>query len=324
MKMPVLVVAVCVSLLTCSAVRASGDSLVTAVSSKVSNGYSRKKLPDGSFKREYYALAKGVYTPGIAADRSIDGVKFPQVAKLVAQFLSLQNFYLAPDSKSADLLLQISWGKTVPFNDMVGRTNMDAFFSAQNALSAANGAVGAGNDRGTDGIQSAAASVRDAARDEAEGQLLQMAMFESERRSANEHNARLLGYVDDINDRDTPAKFAGAGSAYHDLISDIENERYYVIITAYDFHSFGKTKEPKVAWTTRVSIQAQGNRFNETLAAMLNRATRYVGQNSGRLVRQYEAEGKVKLGELITVGADTTHEANPPRGAESSAAQPAN
>src|SRR5438045_314841 len=118
MKTSVLVMVLCASLSAGATVRASGDSLVTAVSSKVSNGYSRKKLPDGSFKREYYALSKGVYTPGIAADRSIDGVKFPQVAKIVAQFLSLKNYYLAPDSKSADLLLQISWGKTVPFSDM--------------------------------------------------------------------------------------------------------------------------------------------------------------------------------------------------------------
>lgn len=313
MKMSVLAVAVCISILASSAVRASGDSLVTAVSSKVSNGYSRKKLPDGSFQREYYALTKGVYTPGIASDRSIDGVKFPQVAKIVAQFLSLKNFYLAPDSKSADLLLQISWGKTVPFNDVVGKTNMDAFFSTQNSLNTANAAVEPGNGRGTDGIQSAAASVRDAARDESEGQLLQMTMFQSERRSADEHNARLLGYTDDINNGDTPAQFAGAGTAYHDLISDIENERYYVIITAYDFHSFGKTEEPRIAWTTRVSIQAQGNRFNESLAAMLNRAMQYVGQDSGRLVRQYEREGKVKLGDLITVGADTSHDENPQR-----------
>ena len=129
-----------------------------------------------------------------------------------------------------------------------------------------------------------------------------MAMFEAMRREADEYNAKVLGYVDEINDRDSPARFAGAGTAYDDLIDDIENERYFFVISAYDFPTAVKTGQRKLLWATRVSVQAQGNKFNETAAYMLAKASKYFGQDSGRLIRQFDREGKVTLGELQVVG----------------------
>lgn len=306
--------ATCVSLLAASAVFGGKDSLVTTVHSKASHGYHRATMPDGSFKREYYALTKGVYVPGIAPDRSIDAVRYPQIAKLVAQFLALQDYYPAPDAKSADLLLAITWGTTVPFNDSAYRAGTDSFYSAANTLAVANQSprltAPGKQSLSVEGIQSPESTVRDAAEDAFAGQLFQMVMFEDARREANQRNARLLGYVDEINRRENPSKFAGAGDAYHDLIADLENERYYVIVAAYDFRSAARGEKPKLLWSTRVSVQAQGNRFNETLAAMLNRASQYFGRDSHRLVRQYEPNAKVTLGELQLVGYE------PPSGAE--------
>ncbi len=290
-------------LLAAPLARAANDSIVTAVFSKVSNGYHREKLGDGSFKREYYALANGIYLPGVARDRSIDAVRFPQVAKVVAQFLALQNYYLAQDSKSAELLLQISWGTTVPFNDSVYQTQADYYYSAANDLAAVNAAARADKTPpSVEGIQSPTAAVRDAARDAFEGQLYQMQMLDDMRRNADEENARRLGYVDEINRRSNLTRFAGAGAAYDDLYSDIESERYYVIIQAYDFRAARDEGKQKLLWATRVSIQAQGNKFNETLAAMVARASRYFGQDSGQLRRQYEPSATVNLGELRVVG----------------------
>ena len=298
---------------------AGSDSIVTAVHSKASNGYQRQKMADGSFKREYYALAKGVYVPGVGADRSIDGVKFPQVAKLVAQFLALENYYLAQDAKTADLLLMITWGKTTPFNDSIYRTNSDAFFSSANALADASATVKASENnheeqRTPDGIQTPVRSVRDAARDQFEGEMLKMAAFGDARLQASQANARLLGYVDELNQRDTPSRFGGAGEAYNDLWDDLEQERYFVIVAAYDFRAMAEKKdaEPKMLWSTRVSIRAQGNRFNETLAAMLKRAAPYFGENSGRLIRKYEPNAKIEFGDLQMVGYEPKASAEKP------------
>jgi len=284
---------------------ARDDSLVTAVFSSVSNGYTRTKTPDGSFKRETYAISNGGYATGLTRDHSIDEVKFPVSAGLVAQHLARQNYFLAQDAKSADLLLVITWGTTVPFNDNVNRMAQDTALAAMNSVASATAnakAGGATSDRGADGIQSPAAAEADAARSVLEGALFQLQMFNDMRSKANEHNANLLGYMKEINSRNDLSRYAGAGTYYDDLIEDIESERYYVIVTAYDFHAATQEKKRKLLWSTRVSIQMQGNQFDKSLAAMLANASRHFGQDSGHLIRRYQPSTRVDLGELKILG----------------------
>jgi hypothetical protein len=296
------------SVLAGSTSLASDDSIVTAVYSSVHNGYHREKQPDGTYKREYYALAQGQYHPAGGKDDSIDKVPFPPLAGLMAQYLANKNYYLAPDAKSAELLLVLSWGTTAPLDDGTYRMGLTNMLDSLNARNAAEGAYrnsiadGTGG-RGADGIQSPEATVRDAARDDFEGQIYQMQLFEGMRRKANEENARILGYAAEVNYTDTPARFGGAGAAYNDLISDLEDERYYVVISAYDFKTAKETGKRKLLWATRVSIRAQGNRFDQSVSYMMSKASRYFGQNTGRLIRQYN-EGVVNIGEMKVKGYD--------------------
>ena len=304
-------------LLTVPPAKAAGDSIVTAVYSEARSDYVRHRLPDGSFKREYYAIANGGYSPGAVRDRSIDAVEFPAIAGLTAEFLAQRGYFFAKDAKSADLLLVISWGTTVTSNDATQqnaqKVTLDAMnhFNATNAAAKAAAAAGQGMDIA--GIQSPAAAVRDEAREELFGDLYQMRMFEDMRLSADERNARLLGYLKEINDRDTPGRFAGAGTAYDDLISDIEAPRYYVIIAAYDFRAATQQRKQKLLWVTRVSIQAQGNRFDRDVPAMLANASHYFGVPSDGLIRRYR-EATVKIGELKVVGVES--DSRPPAKAE--------
>jgi hypothetical protein len=284
---------------------ASQDSLVTAVYSKVSNGYMRTKMPDGSFKRETYAIGNGGYQSGAVGDHSIDDVRFPTIAGLMAQYLARDHYFLAQNSKSADLLLVISWGTTIPLNDGVYRNAQQGVMTAMNHLKLAQGpsASQVGLIRAADSPDGKGATGNVlAAKDEVEGQLFEMQMFNSMRDTANEHNAALLGYKREIDSRNDPSRFAGAGTYFNDLISDIESERYYVIVNAYDFRAATQEKKKKLLWSTRVSVQAQGNQFGESLMAMVANAARHFGQDSGRLIQQYEPHGKVELGELKLLG----------------------
>ena len=279
---------------------ASEDSVITAVYAKLSNGYSRTKLPDGSYRRETYAISNGGYSPGLARDPSIDAMHFPTVAGLVAQHLARQNYFLAQDAGSAELLLVISWGKTIPLNDGSYQNAQDQALTAMNQVKSTTPATPQG--RSADGIQSPAQAVNDAAREAMEGQLMQLQMFNRMRDQANEHNARLLGYMKEINSRSDMSRYAGAGTAFDDLVEDIESERYYVIINAYDFRTATQERKQKLLWSTRVSIQAQGNRFDASLMAMLANASRQFGQDSGHLIRQYQRVPRVDLGELKFLG----------------------
>ncbi|HUG10776.1 MAG TPA: hypothetical protein VMM36_07170 [Opitutaceae bacterium] len=287
-------------LVAASIAQASKDSIVTSVYSKVSNGYTRKLAADGTPKIEYYAIAPGKYLQGLGGDKTIDSVEFPVIAGTVAQFLAKRNYHFAENAKSADLLLMITWGTTKPQSNGTYRLGVDNLTARINSSAIATAAA-QGSGRSMDGIGSPESAIADAARGELESALLQMQMFETMRMRANEENARLLGYVEEINDRDNASRFAGGGTYYNDLISDIENERYFVIIAAFDFKAIARDKKERLLWATRVSIQKQGSQFDKDLATMLAQASRYFGKDSGRLIRQYQ-EGTVTLGEMEVVG----------------------
>ncbi len=290
-------------LCTASAVAAENEPLVTAIFSKISNGYERKKLPDGSYQREYYALANGQYVPGQLDNESIDKVKFPTIAGLVAQHLAKQNYFLAQDSKSADILLLISWGTTIPFGDNGSRNAMDRTLNAMNAANAAarRAAAAANPQTANENVKAETAAVAAAAQGELEGQLIETKMFNDMRTKADEQNAMLLGYSEEINNKNNLGRLAGGGSYFDDLMSDIEEERYFVIVSAYDFRTAVHDGKRKLLWATRISVRAQGNRFDQNLTEMLANASSYFGRNSRQLIRQYH-NGNVKIGDMKVIG----------------------
>jgi hypothetical protein len=291
---------------------AASDSLVTAVYAKVANNYKREKLPDGSFKPEYYAISKGGFIPGIGRNASIDKVPFATIAGVVEQYLGKQEYHMANNAKSAQLLLVVKWGETVPFNDGTYRNRVDQLTSAMNNVQMTK--VSGPIQRTADGIQSPQNAVAQSAQGELESELLMINMANRARDESNEHNAVLLGYMDEINSSNNMSRFAGGGDHYDDLISDIESSRYFVIISAYDFKAVVQNKGTKLLWSTRVSVQAQGNRFDDQLVTMIANASRQFGRDSGRLVRQYQRTPSVNLGELKFLGVvpDSAPKETPP------------
>jgi hypothetical protein len=55
-------------------------------------------------------------------------------------------------------------------------------------------------------------------------------------------------------------------------------------------------------WQTRVSVRSPGNSFDQSFSPMLKSASRFFGQDSGRLVRSDETKGTVEMGDLKFLG----------------------
>jgi hypothetical protein len=292
--------------ITAPALFAKQDSLIISVHSQASSSYKRTLLPDGNIKPQTYVVGNGGIA-GLPAG-AVDNVAFPTIVRLLAPKLVQQSYYPARKGMTADLLLVLSWGETTPFNDAPLQNANANLSSAMNMRTAAEmgvkESIGRGEEqRSSDGIQSVTRTVRDVAADAAESQLFQAQLFEQMRMQSNEGNARLLGYVQEINRRNNPSRFAGGGDYFNELMSDIETPRYYVIVQAYDFQTAVNEKRRKLLWTTRISIPVSGSDFNKCLPAMMADASEYFGRNSGRLVRRYRT-GVVRLGELQVVGVE--------------------
>lgn len=80
--------------------------------SRVSNGYVRTRLRDGTFQPESYALLKGGLWGGDLADPTIDKAPFESIAHTVEGALAGQGFYPSRDPKTTRLLIVVFWGTT--------------------------------------------------------------------------------------------------------------------------------------------------------------------------------------------------------------------
>jgi hypothetical protein len=285
------------------------ESVVTAVFSRSFNNYQRPARPDGSSQPLTYVIAKGGAQPGMNADESMDDVKFAGVVRVLGKYLAKQAYFPAKDAKKADLMLVVHWGKTIPGNDGLSRNMLDnslqSFETLQLQMHQGIGRA-PGIDVHADEKARARNQVTDALDEAAQEEIVQgmhEIRFEQDARiEADRHNANLLGYTEELRRRTNPSLYGGAGTAYRDLMEDIESERYYVSVTAYDFQEALQNKNNKGLWRTVASIDARGNRFDETLMTMVERASRYFGRDSGRLIRQFEYTPRINLGELKQLG----------------------
>src|SRR5690606_2960841 len=137
-----------------------------------------------------------------------------------------------------------------------------------------------------------------------ESEMLKVLIANRERDKVNEHNALVLGYIDDVNKNDGIRRWAGGGDAFEELIRDIEESRYYLTITAYDFDEMVRRNKKNVRWVTRVSIRAPGNAFNKEFPVRLATASRDSGWETGKLLRGDRAMVEIGCASVVGIAAE--------------------
>ena len=271
---------------------AEGD--ITAVSSRVSDDYIRAKRPDGTYPPEYYAFGPGGQWNGSMRDASIDKLKFVDVARTVALPLAVKNYLPSKDPAQTKLLIMVYWGTTAGTKDSVAGGNYKADAGAD--LSAMQQTAQAG---GRD-VTATGGGLNDAS--------LALALANNRWRDiADAKNASMLGYDSEGvigTDYGRGLRVTALHVKIDDLIEEIEENRYFVVLMAYDFQLMLKEKKHKLLWETRYSIRQRGNNFDEQLAAMSQYASRYFGQTSNGLVRKPLPQESVRLDELKILGVE--------------------
>jgi len=255
---------------------------IVAVASKVSSDYVRTKLPNGSFTTEYYAFGKGGHWGGEIRDDSIDKLQFEDVAHVIAEPLAGRNYLPAKVSKNTQLLIMVYWGTTAvpgPSSDSI----------AYDQLSAAQA-----NTSGSDASLSELSSA-----------MTMVDVTNKMRDQIDYKNAQMLGY-------DAPGTIGTdygnhirggpLGVERQELIDEIEVNRYFVVLMAYDFQIMLKQKKHKLLWETRFSINERRNSFDKALPMMAQYASKYFGHATNGLLRDQVQEGQVEIGEIKSLG----------------------
>jgi hypothetical protein len=87
-----------------------------------------------------------------------------------------------------------------------------------------------------------------------------------------------------------------------DLYVEIEDDRYFVVLMAYDFQLMWKEKKHRLIWETRFSLRQMHHDFDKDLPSMALYASRYFGQDSGGLIHKPVPQGNVEVGEPKSLG----------------------
>ena len=211
---------------------------IEAVSSRVSADYVRAKLPDGSFQPETYAFAKGGYRSSGTQDYSIDKIQFLDVARTIAGPLATQRYIPTKDPKTTRLLVMVYWGATASLthsSDSAGYQNLQL---AQGALSSAQ--------MDSHGMPAGGGIAAD--QNELDASLALVNLENHIRDRADAENAALLGY-DSWWDKYSGHAVFGTALAEHkqEMIDELEEGRYFVVLMAYDFQLLLNGEEAQAA-----------------------------------------------------------------------------
>lgn len=267
---------------------------LTATHTIVNPAYVRTKLPDGSYRPETYAFGQGEFHSGRVQDVSIDALRFEQIAGILKAPLAAQGYVTGQDGAHTQLLIVVHWGTTIPFDNGIYKSGLQNLAGAMAPRFQAAPANGMDQLPGQTSDGALQASLNGAQDGEVTSMLIMQDQFNRMRDQANAKNAAMLGYAPEM------ARFADLPPNFRtlrdDLVDEIEDDRYFVVLAAFDFQELRKTKEKKILWITRFSIRAHGHRFDRDLAAMARVASSNFGRATKSLVRTDRVE-RFEIGE---------------------------
>ena len=262
------------------AASAAEGTVLTAVYSRVSDDYVRPKFADGTFQPETYAFGRGGHWSGGMRDASIDNMGFTAIARIIAGPLAAQNYLPAKDPKTTRLLIMVYWGTTTGTGD------------ASHSVAYQN-LAGSQTPKLNPKVTETGQEISDIA--------LDMALMENRLRDrADLQNARLLGYDSEGligTEYGRGLELTALRGRQRDLIDEIEDNRYFVVLMAYDFQMMWKEKKHKLLWETRFSIRQRHHDFDQQLEPMAEFASQYFGLDSHGLIHHPVPEGHVTVGE---------------------------
>jgi hypothetical protein len=275
---------------------------VEAIASKVAKDYVRKKLPDGSFQPETYTFGKGDDWRGARVDPTIDHMDFMEVARILSVPLAKKQYLPTRDPKTTDELIMMYWGTTrAPervTNSQAGRQFQEATQKQDNAKLMLKDAHSRSEMIAAQQLLA-----------EADNQIMMsLSMIQAQnqtREDTDMKTATLLGYDSWWMEVNSAMGGSPMGRRRMDMEDELEEDRYFVVLTAFDYQKLVKEKKQKFLWEVRFSIREQGTAFDDRIKGMAELASDYFGRDSGGLHHDTLPNGNVEIGPVQSLGVVT-------------------
>ncbi len=302
------------------------DPRVAVVATAREDYVERKFGAGGTPRTETYVFMQGHYFGGQTVDRSIERMPFRRIAEYLAPELAKQRYEPTTQVGEADLLLVVHWGTTVPYTgtqEMMGRntvltdtsTSADTFnqTTRQQLVDTLTGNLDpqaqgdspfAVQGMTRDAIESYATlstlNMRDSTETQRISDRLNQLTDHISKDTSKGSNMTLLGYNETMH---RLGKQMWTDATERILSYDLEDERYFIIVNAYDLKDkAGGSARP--VWKMHLNISSPGNNFRTALDRMSLVAGNYAGRTTGTVVsiRPTTREGKVTLAPMVILG----------------------
>lgn len=258
--------------------------------------------------RQSYVLLQGRYFPGRIRDRGLEKTSFTTIARVVSHALQKKNtsptFFPAKTLPSADLLVVVHWGVTIGRDRNFDLEDREYQKMHQLNLHAANHEISKflaepdevkesphiientlehpynpaiGHQMDSDNLAKTSTAINEATR--------------------GRDVAALLGFTADLR-RDQHAPIASEHT--RSLYGLLEEDRYFLLIYAYDLRSLRERGQLVVNWTTRLSIRSAGVNFATAINRLGEAGAATFGTEPGEV--QFATVKTKKLKEDISIG----------------------
>lgn len=257
-----------------------------AIKAIASDEYTAARALDDNKKTQTYQFMKGNYHPGTTADSGMKDMTFEDIVRNMAVHLKKQGYYPLPEPGDSDLLFVVHYGRTTSepsLEDMLGYTSLeDQGYTEEVANAGAGGATLTQSEMNATADFGFSMAARN--NSETGGQL---SLF---------YKAKLLGMEE---------AFLGTGVTTSEerlLKTLLDQERYFIVLVAYDYPKL-IAGEIEPLWTTRYSIRAIGQSFEEAIEDLNLVAGDFYGKNlKGLTQRRVSDKSRVEMGEIEVIG----------------------
>lgn len=230
-----------------------------------------KETEGGEARYETYHILKGEHYGGNIRDKSLREVEFAEVAIALAQEMRARNYYPATVQDQGDFLIVVHWGVTMAEDPLEDAFEDPDSFVEQDVF------------------------------DDQDDLRFDDELEEDDYVFADQRmkmNAELTGFNRFI---------SGQKVSQHtewEFKDMLREERYFMILMAYDWQKLRTEKERVLMWSTRFSLRANSTNFKDAHFALSRGASRFFGTNlegaPGR-ARVNLGPGEIDIGELEVV-----------------------
>ena len=255
------------------------------VDSEASASYLEAQANRSPDDIETVHFMEGQYFGGLSKDKSLERVTFQEIVEGLAPNLAKQNYLPGDDVRTGDLLLVVHYGVAAvdtPWDELMGITSEEEeamlYGSSTGSASYETGAVELSVDVNYDARPSS-------------------------KMPGAGSNARLLGFERQLQKRNLTRV------EEFDLRADLEDDRYFIIVMAYDCQKLLNENEFALQWSTRFSVRSPGTNFEDAHLALSRAAAPFFGKHLDDLERTSVPFGKdveVDIGDLEVVEEDVS------------------